>query len=311
MSDHPLVAAVRRHLGGDAGRLVAVSGGPDSVALLRAAYDVNPVGLSACHVNHQLRGADSDGDEQFVRDLCQSWNIPLTVSAGPVEPGRGVEAAARRVRYAHLNVAAKANGATAVATGHTRDDQAETVLHRVIRGTGIAGLAGIPRRRRLSDGVELVRPMLHVGRDQVLDYLHSLNQKYRTDVSNADTTLTRNRIRHDVMPVLRSMNPRVGEALARLAEQAADLDDDGVTFPGLMRVGSTCVIPADAVADWSRARLRTAWRQLWRREGWPCGRMTFADFDRLAGLAVGETPAVDLPGRVRAVRQGRVIRVGV
>ena len=211
--------------------LVAVSGGPDSLALLRGLRALKIAGdgrLVAAHVNHQLRGSESDEDERFVREQCESLGLPCEVGKAPVaaiadEQGDGIEAAARQARYAFLTEAAHRVGARFVATGHTADDQAETILHRILRGTGIAGLAGSPRTRALSPATTLIRPMLTVRRAEVLAYLDRLGQPFREDRTNADRRFTRNRIRHELLPELaRQYNPHVVEALVRLGKLARE-----------------------------------------------------------------------------------------
>ena len=191
--------------------LVALSGGADSVALLRAlqalAYPVR-----AFHLNHCLRGAESDRDEAFCRALCAELGVPLTVEridvAAARAAGEGIEAAARRIRYTRLTAAAQG---VKIATAHTADDNLETMLFHLVRGTGPKGLAGIPPVRG-----QVIRPLLSVTRAAVEAYLHALGQDYVTDSTNADDAYTRNRIRHEVVPVLRQINPAVSGSAARL-----------------------------------------------------------------------------------------------
>src|SRR3954468_11588552 len=167
----------------DVTTLVAVSGGADSVALLcglAALKQGQGEGrLIAAHFNHQLRGAESDEDEAFVRRLARELTVDIEVGSGDVRGGAsgdGLEAAARSARYAFLTETARRSGARYVVTAHTADDQVETVLHRILRGTGLGGLAGIPRVRELTPGQALVRPLLSAGRADVTAYLLSLNQ---------------------------------------------------------------------------------------------------------------------------------------
>src|SRR5438132_2881347 len=202
-----LVAQVElslRRLGVSAdGIVVAVSGGPDSVALLRALASLPTAGrLVVAHLNHQLRGPESDADEAFVRALPESLQPGMElrceridVAAQARTEGANVEAVARRVRYDWLARVAKECQASWVATGHSADDQAETVLHRLLRGTGLKGLRGIATCRPLSSEVNLVRPLLDVARAQVLAYLDAEQQSYCQDRSNLDLTFRRNRIR--------------------------------------------------------------------------------------------------------------------
>lgn len=189
----------------------AVSGGADSVAMLFAFYllqDKLNIRLEAAHFNHHLRGEESRRDEAFVRDFCARFDIPLHLGGGQVQPGKkGLEAAARDARYAFLQ---SLEGK--IATAHTADDNAETVLLHLIRGTGLKGLGGIAPKRG-----KLIRPMLSVTRQDVEGFLTVWSLPHVEDSSNASDAFLRNRIRHNVMPLLRQENPRIGENLSRMA----------------------------------------------------------------------------------------------
>ena len=191
--------------------ICAVSGGADSVALLFALYllkDKLNIRLEAAHFNHHLRGEESRRDEDFVRDFCARYEIPLHVGGEQVQPGKkGLEAAARDARYAYLQ---SLDGK--IATAHTADDNAETVLLHLIRGTGLKGLGGIAPRRG-----KLIRPMLCVTRQEVEGFLRQWCLPHVEDSSNVSDAFLRNRIRHHVMPLLRQENPRIGENLSRMA----------------------------------------------------------------------------------------------
>lgn len=189
----------------------AVSGGADSMALLFAMYllkDRLEIHLSAAHFNHHLRGAESDRDARFVEDFCRGLGIPLFLGEGTVLPGeKGLEAAAREARYAFLmGLPGK------IATAHTADDNAETVLLHLVRGTGLKGLGGIPPVTG-----RLLRPMLTVTRREVENFLEEYHLSHVEDSSNESDAFLRNRIRSRVMPLLREENPRIGENLSRLA----------------------------------------------------------------------------------------------
>ena len=191
--------------------IAAVSGGADSVALLFGLYlmkDIMGFSLEAAHFNHHLRGAESDRDEAFVRALCSRYDIPLTVGDGRITPGKkGLEAAARDARYAFLrSLPGK------VATAHTADDNAETVLMHLIRGTGLKGLGAIAP---VSGNV--IRPMLCVTREDVERFLQEYYLPHVEDSSNAGDAFLRNRIRHHVMPLLKQENPRLAENLSAMA----------------------------------------------------------------------------------------------
>ena len=191
--------------------IAAVSGGADSVAMLFALYllrDELGITLEAAHFNHHLRGAESDRDEAFVTDFCGRYCIPLHLGSGRIVPGKkGLEAAARDARYAFLR---RLPGK--VATAHTADDNAETVLMRLIRGTGLKGLGAIAP---VSGNV--IRPMLTVTRDDVEAFLEEYALPHVEDSSNAEDDFLRNRIRHGILPLMRAENPRIGENLSAMA----------------------------------------------------------------------------------------------
>ena len=196
----------------------AVSGGADSVALLFGLYLLREkldFTLSAAHFNHQLRGAESDRDEAFVRALCDRYDIPLYVGSAPVQPGKkGLEAAAREARYGFFDTLPGK-----IATAHTADDNAETVLLHLVRGTGLDGLGGIaPVNGRI------IRPMLSVTRQEVEAFLQEYCLQHITDSSNQTDDFLRNRLRHHVMPLLAAENPRLGENLSAMA---LELRQDG------------------------------------------------------------------------------------
>jgi tRNA(Ile)-lysidine synthase len=312
--------------------VVAVSGGPDSVALLRALVELRVAAdgpLIVAHLNHQLRGPESDGDEAFVAALhatlvtagatglqlrCQQIDVAGQARA----EGDNLEKVARKVRYAWLAAVAREAGVRLVATAHTANDQAETVLHRLLRGTGLKGLRGIAARRTLAGGIELVRPLLTTTRAEVLAYLEEMQQAHRHDPSNFDLARTRNRIRHELLPHLAECyNPAVVEALGRLARQAAEAYDrhEGdadylLTRAERPRAGGILVFSRSWLAAAPRRLVREVFRLAWAREGWPLAGMGMDQWDRLAGLAAGESTAADFPGGVRARCRRRVVQIG-
>ena len=186
--------------------ICAVSGGADSMALLWSMYLLKEkmgIRLSAAHFNHHLRGEESDGDEKFVREFCHRYDIPLYVGHGYVTAAeKGLEAAAREARYHFF---ATLDGK--IATAHTADDNAETVLMHLIRGTGLKGLGGIMPWRQGN----VIRPMLTVTRREVLAFLEEYYISYRVDSSNETDDFFRNRVRHHIMPLLLEENPRLVE----------------------------------------------------------------------------------------------------
>ena len=217
--------------------VVAASGGADSTALLdalaRRHAGRHKDRLTVAHLNHCLRGAESDEDERFVVALAARYGLSCLVEREQIAAlaageGRNLEAVARERRYAFLARAALSVGAEAVLTAHTRDDQVETILLRLSRGTGPAGLRGIERQRELGelgDGVLLIRPLLAATRREVLDHCAHYGIEYRTDSSNFSPSLSRNRLRLEALPVLRALNPRFDEALLRTVSLISEDED--------------------------------------------------------------------------------------
>lgn len=297
------------------GIVIAVSGGADSVALLRALHAEFDGPLVVAHLNHGLRGPESDADAEFVANLANQLMLPVRVERRDVTGGENLEAAARRVRYEWLSEMAQAAGADFVATGHTADDQAETVLVRLLRGAGLPGLRGIARRRRLTDGVSLIRPLLDVRRSVVEAYLASLGQPWQDDASNADRRFTRNRIRHDLLPKLAGeYNPRVVEMLNRLSRQArhwqrltARETRRTLARVELPRAGHCVVLDRSALGAISAERTADLWAAIWRRERWPAADMGSREFRRIADWCRDDSAALQLPGGIRIVRNDRTI----
>jgi len=214
---------------------VAVSGGADSVALLRLLLDLRSelgIVLSVAHFNHRLRGAESEQDEQFVAELAKQHKLEFHHATGDVRDHAarkkaGIEAAARNLRYGWFRELLLQARLTRIATAHTLDDQAETVLLRISRGAGTRGLAGIyprlsiARQESPAATADIIRPLLETRRKELEAYLSSLGQNWREDSSNRDLQFARNRIRHAILPRLeRDLNPSVREALAESAEIA-------------------------------------------------------------------------------------------
>ena len=218
--------------------MVAVSGGPDSVCLLHVLLELG-YAVEAAHLDHQSREGESALDAAFTRELCEKLGVPLHATSRPIaaeaeQSTLSFEEYARNVRYAFLTETAKAQGISIIATGHHADDQAETVLMRVLRGTSPGGLAGIPPVRTAGT-VRIIRPLIGVYRRDILTYLRGCQLAYRSDQSNKDLCFLRNRVRSLLFPELTiAYNPRLPEALRRLAEvQRAEndlLDDLAAAF---------------------------------------------------------------------------------
>jgi tRNA(Ile)-lysidine synthase len=253
----------------------------------------------------------------------------IDIAVLAAKQGNGLEAAARHARYEFLRQTAERMGARFVATAHTADDQAETILHRILRGTGLSGLSGIPSRRPLADSVTLVRPMLGVTRREVLGYLTALGQDYRTDRTNGDTKFTRNRLRHELLPELRKLfNPEVDAALNRLAaqvsetQQALELLADGLARQCIVirreRSSDPAVhagvlmaniqIECSHLSKQPDVLIREVCKLAWRKAGWPMQAMGFREWQLLSRMVSNQQKYANLPSNVRARREaGRIL----
>ena len=213
--------------------LVAVSGGPDSVCLLHILCQLREklgIKLHVAHLNHQLRGDESEADAGYVADLAHQFDLPATIESRDVkayQTGKhlSLEEAAREVRYAFLAQTAESAGTDRVAVGHTTDDHIETILMHLIRGTGTRGLRGLqPSTQVQTQGGRLtvIRPLLQISREETAEYCRQYQLKPRLDTSNLSLSPLRNRVRQQLLPLLQSYNPQVAEALCRTARIAAD-----------------------------------------------------------------------------------------
>lgn len=309
--------------------LVAVSGGADSIALLRGLSQLRVASdgrLVAAHFNHQLRGSESDADQAFVVELAREVGIELILGSAATDlaanhGGQGLEGAARQARYEFLASAAGQCGARYVATAHTADDQVETILHHILRGTGLAGLAGIPRTRQLTEAATLIRPLLDVTRGEVLDYLELLGKSYREDSTNRRLDLTRNRIRHELLPLLeRDYSPHVRAALLRLGRIADEADEHFRRHA--LQLSRQISRPIDGGVEIHTKSLghgadlfdRYVLIGIWQEQSWPLSDMSFDKWEQLLALACTadavRTPLVQMyPGGIRAEKQGGILRL--
>ena len=306
---HPFVAQVlatsrRRKLFSASDHvLVALSGGPDSTALLAALAAIRDAGqlaaVSAVHVDHGLRPGSAE-DGEFAARTCQRLEVPFSTTRVQVPKGN-VQAEARRVRYAALALAAGRAGASRIATGHTLSDQAETVLMRLLRGAGSRGLSGVPPRR----GV-VIRPLIDRSRSEVLAFLAAQGLPWREDPTNASPRFARNRVRHEILPVLSRLAPAADRALAR----AADLlraDERALSALARACAPGGAVEAGRLLAEPAAVRRRVI-RRLWRRAEPSSGELTAAHVQAvLARLRRPGPWRLSLPGRVEAVcRYGRL-----
>jgi tRNA(Ile)-lysidine synthase len=306
---------------------VALSGGADSVALLHGLAELKRQHdgkgkLLALHVNHQLRGAESDGDAAWCSELCRTLSLPCEVMRAEVAAradadGDGLEAAARQERYRLLTAACEQRGVRYLATAHTRDDNIETVLFRLLRGTGLRGLAGIASHRPLTNSLTVVRPLLACSRAEVVGFLRTLGQDFRTDSSNSSREFIRNRIRNELLPMLRrEFSSNVDDAIERLAEQAGEVNEFLELAANKLLGEAQCQVSSGAFqlnisAFGTRPSLviREALRLAWRGAGLPEQAMTHQWWCQLAEFVKGNASNIvlNLPGNVRVERVGEVL----
>jgi tRNA(Ile)-lysidine synthase len=307
-----IVDAALTRLGVDrtAAIVVACSGGPDSSALAHAAMALARAGrlgpITLCYVDHQLRpGSAHDG--VLVARLAAAGGADFVAVAVDVDRSRAsLEAAARDARYAALDRVASERAAGAVLVGHTADDQAETVLMRVLAGTGIAGLAGIPARRG-----RFVRPLLDSARADAADYCRRHGIDTAADPTNLDPRHLRNRLRHQVLPILRRENARVDRALVELAARAAEVDalvdEAAESLARAARSGDTWDVAALAAAA-PPVSARVLARAAAEAGCGPLSSRHHAALDALLRRSAGGSAGVDLPG-ARALREYGSLRI--
>jgi tRNA(Ile)-lysidine synthase len=318
----------------DSHTVLAVSGGADSVAMLRAALTVKEHfggkgKLYIAHLDHGLRGDASAADAEWLKTLSAKLGVPVEVGKADVAAlaacqGDGLEAAARTARYNFLRKTAEKLGARFVAVAHTADDQIETVLHRIMRGTSIDGLRGIPAVRALSPSVSLVRPLLAVRRRDVLDYLTAVGQEFRTDASNTDLRWIRNRLRHELLPAIRTYcQGDIDAALLRLSSHAeraqeqfskvaAELLNECVTHGyappkyGGRKLTRHVKVNCRRLSGQQPLIIREVCKMVWKDAGWPRQAMGHDQWIQLASLIGGEhrSSTLNLPGNVQAWREG-------
>ncbi|MBC7350720.1 MAG: tRNA lysidine(34) synthetase TilS [Thermogutta sp.] len=284
--------------------VIALSGGPDSVALfhlVRRTHPTNAGPLVVVHVNHQLRDDESEEDARFCAQLARQAGVAFRLFVRPVReentPGLGIEAAARRLRYQALREAAEDAGARYVLTGHTANDQAETILYRVFRGTGLRGLCGIPRSRPFGPGA-LFRPLLGIFREELLHYLHDHNWGYRCDRTNESTDFARNCIRHVIFPeAVRGVHPAAVEGVLRVGLNAQDawaflecVVNEAITDSLVSQSPTEVVIRRDAVAGRHPFVVQQMVLELWRRQQWPLRKLTRAHLLQLTEFMRGASP---------------------
>lgn len=269
------------------------------------------------HVNHGLRGSDSNADQKFVEDLASELNLLLETFRDATGT-RTSEADLRRYRYECLQTAANQHGARYIVTGHTRDDQIETILFRIFRGTGLRGLTGIPSVRQLASAVTLVRPMLSIGKQEIEDVLTHGEIAFRTDDSNEQSQYTRNFLRNELLPKIRQRFPDVDGAIVRLGQHAIDLQPlfsryrETIQSAVMIQDEAHMTIDCTSLQSCSTPILREMLIEVWDQIGWPRGEMNQAKWHELANLIHRPETlpnVINLPGNVRAERKAECVEL--
>ena len=300
----------------DVGVVVGCSGGADSVGLLsvleqlRRDTAVDPTGfLVAAHFNHGLRGAESDRDQQFVQQLA--CRLDLRFACCSSDGMATDEAGMRQQRIEFLTETAHRTGARYVALAHSADDNVETVLHHLLRGTGPSGLTGIRSHRSLGADLVLVRPLLQLRRDQIRDGLRAKRQPWCEDSSNQDAEFRRNWIRHQVIPLLQDQFPKAGEAILRAIDGQRQWEEviqrsaeDWIASHQARKSPLTL----DCDGETSEAIIVLACQRLWDRYAWPRQEMSQRQWKRLAAAIESGDPArFSLPGGIDVVVKAKQI----
>ncbi len=279
--------------------LVAISGGIDSTALLLMLNSLKndlQLQLSACHVNHHLRAEESDKDEAFCHELCSQLQIPLTIEhlEQSGETSTVSEEKLRQARYERLTKIAQEKGIHLVATAHTKDDQTETLLFRLFRGTGKPGLVGMPISRALAEDITLIRPMLSISRADCEVYLESCGQSARHDSSNNNLAYRRNFIRHNVIPVIKEQFSNLAESLERFRSLN---EEEEVFFSAAVESAFAELSPAD-LNKWTRKIFLAFPPAIQRRVLWQALRFRDIEpsYERIEGCrkAIADTSAISL-----------------
>ena len=297
--------------------LVGVSGGADSVALLRLLLEIskslpNPAGSdvkesSSIHVAHFDHRTRDNFDSEFVSQLCRELKLPCHLGADTRDNTRASEEFLRQQRYDFLIQTANRIGSRYLALGHHEDDQIETVLFRIFRGTGLKGLTGIPINRLLQPGLTLVRPLLNVKKSELLNFLREWEQPFLEDPSNADTKFQRNWIRNKLLPeVKQRFNEKVGEAVRRLAELGQQMEQllQQTCEPLLLEVEfvdeKLVRFSIEVFVDQPTLVVTTTIRQIWQQMKWPEQAMGKKHWDRIADLIKVAPPGIYMfPGEIR------------
>ena len=317
--------------------VVGCSGGADSVALLRATHALRPANstLVVAHYNHRLRGLESDEDEKFVASLAQSLQSTFVSNSivDPIEPQASAlnvsstlprdEASLREIRYQFLLRVAQTNGARYVAVAHTADDSIETVLHNLVRGTGLSGLTGIAAHRDLNQDLVLIRPLIDVWRHEVVGYLKQIQQAFRQDSSNDSCAYTRNRIRHRLLPVIeeefgadaKTAIHRSSSILAELHQWLQSEAERWLEQVVVLRTPRRVELRTTGVLDRDWPLVQHSLAILWQRQSWPLKAMSHGHWSQVRAFFQGlpaKCTLIELPSTIKVSRSDEriVIEIG-
>lgn len=325
--------------------VLGVSGGADSILLAELVYRARlceerrltkqfdrtgkdfrtaNVRVIIAHANHQLRGAESDGDEQFVRDWYESrksasWLAFRSTRLEIETTANGLESDCRAARYGWLERVCSEFGARYLLTAHNSDDQAETILYRVLRGTGMDGLSGIPMFRRISESLTLARPILSFSRREIESQLNAWGLSWRTDSSNLTNDYSRNQIRNQLLPwIEQNVQPSVRQSLLRLGNLARQAQEAiQRQIDDLNRRGATISRPetldffCNSLENVSEYVVSELIRDAWEKQGWPQQAMGRSEWDQLVQLVrnPSERAARMFPGKIQALRLSDRLRL--
>ncbi len=325
-------------LWGESTVIVAASGGADSTALLEAILQIrpDPARTIVAHFNHAMRGAESDGDQSFVESTSEKLGVKcISKRATPDEISKPSESSLRKLRHQFLKEVALSHNARWIVMGHQADDQVETFLHHLLRGSGPSGLSGIQTFRSISALVDIVRPLLRVHRSEILTYLRDKNQSYRDDSSNATLDYTRNRIRNELLPSLRtfanseSLDVRLLQARELIAEEHAafiELADRWLAKIGYAPEESLVAsnetqngvkhfsVPIPMCRNEPWPIIREALVTIWHRMNWPMREMNHKHWRKLQTLIEQASQTthpkrLELPGQIVATCRKGMLRL--
>lgn len=304
--------------------IIALSGGPDSVSLLLALNIFKKefhLTLACAHLNHNLRQEESDEDQRYVVRLSSKLKIPIFTASKDIknfaaEKGLSIEQAARQLRYEFLLESAKTFKANKIAVGHTRDDQAETLLMRLLRGSGLRGLKSIPPVREISPGIYIIRPLIETSRKQIESFLRQKKVRPRLDSTNLKTLFLRNKIRRKLLPLLEKYySPKIKDILARTAENLnADydylLDRQRAAFKRVARVKADnfVKVPIKKLITLEPSLKRGVVRLVIENVKGNLENIDYRHWERIEDLINGNLKCVNLPGEIKVVRNNGTVQ---